>query len=477
MKSTGRGSFRGVPFLVYKEQRTRGGRRVVRREYPLRENGGADDLGRKLPEHTLTLSLVGDDAQAQRERLTQALNAPGPGELNHPDLGTLSVLVDNFESRYSVDNLRLVEFTLTVVPVADETAPTVATDTAGRLATLGNGTLDDIFNTLSEGWSLAEAGLSDVQALMDTVSEKVAALESAVNGVGILADISSFVASFTAMRGNLSSLLTTPARLAQAFKGIYQGLLRLPAYPQPDAPTAGTRTASTTAASTLPAGITPQRGASSSFAPSQTQWQIALQRQTLLQADRLDRVFKSQDSARDVDGLQADTRRNIQLLQNTVSLAATLIQVQIVSSLLTVSIEQTRIQQRRTAKPQTDTGRDMATTRLTVPGLESADDVTRISKQCADRLERGALTTSAQGHMRLAITLRAVRRALVDDLSRRGVALPGIKAVETTTTEPALVTLYRTAGDAQDYARFIRRNHLAHPLFVPGGTTVEIING
>ncbi|ENI9473360.1 DNA circularization N-terminal domain-containing protein, partial [Escherichia coli] len=34
----GRGSFRGVPFLIYQEQRERGGRNIVRREYPLRES-------------------------------------------------------------------------------------------------------------------------------------------------------------------------------------------------------------------------------------------------------------------------------------------------------------------------------------------------------------------------------------------------------------------------------------------------------
>ncbi|EQA4369170.1 DNA circularization N-terminal domain-containing protein, partial [Escherichia coli] len=48
----GRGAFRGVPFLVWREQRERGGRNIVRREYPLRETGGADDLGPKLTEFT-----------------------------------------------------------------------------------------------------------------------------------------------------------------------------------------------------------------------------------------------------------------------------------------------------------------------------------------------------------------------------------------------------------------------------------------
>ncbi|EID7195344.1 DNA circularization N-terminal domain-containing protein, partial [Salmonella enterica] len=38
MSLTGNGSFRNVPFLVYKEQRERGGRNIVKREYPLRES-------------------------------------------------------------------------------------------------------------------------------------------------------------------------------------------------------------------------------------------------------------------------------------------------------------------------------------------------------------------------------------------------------------------------------------------------------
>ncbi len=80
----GRGAFRGVPFLVWREQRERGGRNIVRREYPLRETGGADDLGPKLAEFTFSVLVMGDDVQTQRNRLRDALRAPGAGELLHP---------------------------------------------------------------------------------------------------------------------------------------------------------------------------------------------------------------------------------------------------------------------------------------------------------------------------------------------------------------------------------------------------------
>ncbi|EHK1554961.1 DNA circularization N-terminal domain-containing protein, partial [Escherichia coli] len=71
----GRGAFRGVPFLVWREQRERGGRNIVRREYPLRETGGADDLGPKLTEFTFSVLVMGDDVQTQRNRLRDALRA------------------------------------------------------------------------------------------------------------------------------------------------------------------------------------------------------------------------------------------------------------------------------------------------------------------------------------------------------------------------------------------------------------------
>lgn len=449
MKNTGQGRFRGVPFWVYKEQRSRGGRRVVRREYPLREHGGADDLGKKLPEHTFTLSLTGDDVQAQRVRLTQALNAPGPGELLHPDWGTLSVLVDNFESRYSVDNQRLVEFTVTVVPVADETAPTVAQDTAGVVNRQGDGTLASLFSTLADGW---QTSLHDAQVLMACVNEKANTLESALNGLGLLADMQSFIASFTALRGNIQGLITTPDRLALAFKGIFQGIQRLPAYPQPEKIKNRAR-----------APVSPQPG--------------ALQHQIVQLADRLDSALVRQDRQRAMQGLQPATRATVQLLQNTLRLAVAVVQVQMLSSLLTASLAAVSQNAPAQVLPHAASPAPRPLSDSGSVWLESTPDVVRVSQQVARRLDACALTTSALGYQTLALQVRALSRAFVADLSRRGVALPGLIQAAVTTTEPALVTLYRISGDARDTARFIRRNRLRHPLFVPGGERVEVLGG
>ncbi|EOD6656687.1 DNA circularization N-terminal domain-containing protein, partial [Salmonella enterica] len=185
MSLTGEGSFRNVPFLVYKEQRERGGRNIVKREYPLRESGGADDLGPKLPAFTFTVIVQGDDAQAQRKALRDALYAPGAGELIHPDYGTLNVLIDSFESRYNVSEQRVVEFTISATPQANDTAPQMQNDTAAMLATKAGGGLNSVFNTLADGWAVVSDNLHDLQAMADTVSGKIDALENTVSSVGI----------------------------------------------------------------------------------------------------------------------------------------------------------------------------------------------------------------------------------------------------------------------------------------------------
>lgn len=100
----------------------------------------------------------------------QALYAPELGELLHPDQGCsmcCRLLVEHFESRYSVDNQYLVEFTITVVPVVSS---------LGRQNTLAS-----LFSTLDDGWQIL---LYDAQALVACVNEKANTLESASTGLG-----------------------------------------------------------------------------------------------------------------------------------------------------------------------------------------------------------------------------------------------------------------------------------------------------
>ncbi|EHP7375621.1 DNA circularization protein [Salmonella enterica] len=472
MSLTGEGSFRNVPFLVYKEQRERGGRNIVKREYPLRESGGADDLGPKLPAFTFTVIVQGDDAQAQRKALRDALYAPGAGELIHPDYGTLNVLIDSFESRYNVSEQRVVEFTISATPQANDTAPQMQNDTAAMLATKAGGGLNSVFNTLADGWAVVSDNLHDLQAMADAVSGKIDALENTVSSVGIMQDISAFAASFSAMKGNITALITSPLRMAQQFAGVFSGLIALPSLPslsllggkkrprsggvrgtgQSSAPDAG-----------IAAGVTP---AGSLTTPDESvRSQGGTQLYQALSAFHDTLVI--QDRRRDLNGLTPAAQANIRLIQSVMQSAVILAQVQTAGELLTIAVAQS-------AMPA-DAGATTGTP-VTVPLLQSAADVQTVSHTLGQSLDAQVLAFSGQGYTRTALALREARLALVEDLTTRGIRLPGVSSVAIRTTEPALVTLYRATGDSTQWQRFVRRNGVVHPLFVPGGSVVEVIN-
>ncbi|ECI5749300.1 multidrug DMT transporter permease [Salmonella enterica subsp. enterica] len=454
MSLTGKGSFRNVPFLIYKEQRERGGRNIVKREYPLRESGGADDLGPKLPAFTFTVIVQGDDAQAQRKALRDALYAPGAGELIHPDYGTLNVLIDNFESRYNVSEQRVVEFTINATPQANDTAPDTQQDTATALTQKTGSGLNSVFNTLADGWSVVSDNLHDLQAMMDTVSEKIDALENAVSSVGIMQDISAFAASFSAMKGNITALITRPLRMAQQFAGVFSGLLALPSLPALSL-LGGNRHAGTASA---PSG--------SLSAPDEAvRSQGGTQLYQALSA--FHDTLTAQDRQRDLTGLTPAVQAGIRLLQTVMQSAVVLAQAQTAGHLLTVAV----------AQSATPAGAGTTTDApITVPLLQSADDVQTVSHTLGQSLDAQVLAFSGQGYTRTALALREARLALVEDFITRGVQLPGVSSVTVRTTEPALVTLYRTTGNSVQWQRFVRRNGVVNPLFVPGGSVVEVID-
>ncbi|EAQ0506345.1 DNA circularization protein [Salmonella enterica subsp. enterica serovar Kisarawe] len=459
MSLTGKGSFRNVPFLIYKEQRERGGRNIVKREYPLRESGGADDLGPKLPAFTFTVIVEGDDAQAQRKALRDALYAPGAGELIHPDYGTLNVLIDNFESRYNVSEQRVVEFTINATPQANDTAPDAQKDTATALTTKAGNGLNSIFNTLADGWAVVSDNLHDLQAMADTVSGKIDALENTVSSVGIMQDISNFAASFSAMKGNITALITSPLRMAQQFAGVFSGLIALPSLPSLSLlcdkkrnQSGGTYTGASPAGSLS----TPDEAVRSQGG-TQLYQALSAFHDTLV----------TQDRQRDLNSLTPAAQANIRLIQSVMQSAVVLAQVQTAASLLTTAV----------AQAATPAGTGATTdTPITVSLLQSAADVQAVSHMLGQSLDAQVLAFSGQGYTRTALALREARLALVEDLTTRGVQLPGVSSVAVRTTEPALVTLYRATGNSVQWQRFVRRNGVVHPLFIPGGSVVEVID-
>lgn len=115
------GSFRGVPFEVIEDQERESGRRTVLHELPGRDDPIAQDLGRAARRWQFTALVLGADYLSRRDRLIEAFEREGPGELVLPLYGSLRVAVDGpvriSESTAAGGSAR---FIVTVVAVEDE---------------------------------------------------------------------------------------------------------------------------------------------------------------------------------------------------------------------------------------------------------------------------------------------------------------------------------------------------------------------
>lgn len=107
-------SFRQVPFLVDSADRE-GGRRVVVHELVSRPIPIVEDLGIATKRHAISGYVVGDDVQAQRDRLIRALETPGTGTLIHPYLGSLSVSVESLRVLHTTREGRVARFGIVFV--------------------------------------------------------------------------------------------------------------------------------------------------------------------------------------------------------------------------------------------------------------------------------------------------------------------------------------------------------------------------
>ena len=85
-------SFRGVEFSIDGHESPLAGRRVQTHEYPGQDRPFTEDLGRRTKRYTFDAWVLGAEYMDQRDRLIEACDMPGPGELVHPYYGTRQVM-------------------------------------------------------------------------------------------------------------------------------------------------------------------------------------------------------------------------------------------------------------------------------------------------------------------------------------------------------------------------------------------------
>lgn len=102
-------SFRGVTFKVEVGGKS-GGRRVAPHEWPKREVGYAEDMGKRLKRFRVTGYVIGENYDELRDALEAALDKEGAGSLKLPTRDAVDAVCDHWDSFETRTRGRVCEF-------------------------------------------------------------------------------------------------------------------------------------------------------------------------------------------------------------------------------------------------------------------------------------------------------------------------------------------------------------------------------
>lgn len=199
-------SFRGVPFHVDRAT-VPVGRSVQLHEYPKKDEPLAEDMGRVSRVHKLTAFVVGEDAFARRNKLLEALEKGGAGDLVHPFLGRLKVVAGECEMSHDRREGGLVRFDLVFYPGQVQQFPAARANTGQQLG-----------KASASYWSQARSAYAQAMAAIDLGAVNVRALRGRLGGVfGLLSRHLGPLASLYGDAGALAdALLVAPGGLSSA---------------------------------------------------------------------------------------------------------------------------------------------------------------------------------------------------------------------------------------------------------------------
>ena len=221
---TSQGSFRGVAFVIDNDDLDFG-RRVVKHEFPLRDEVIAEDLGKKAREHSVTVFVIGDDYLDKRDALIAAIEKPGAGTLVHPYYGTLNVTVSSSRVRHSTREGGYCRFTLSFFITPPE--PVLqSVDTQSAVKSSVAESLAQSINDFGSNFDMLGAANDLVQGVVDDVSDVMSSVDSVVSGV--TSNITNLItapfdmgAAITGAFSSVRTALKTPLNALQVYRGLF----------------------------------------------------------------------------------------------------------------------------------------------------------------------------------------------------------------------------------------------------------------
>lgn len=398
-------SFRGISFLV-PQASVPVGMKGPLHEFPQRDTPFFEQMGKQAQVHKVTAWVVGDDCFERRDKLLEALQTAGPGELVHPWLGRLQVKVGECDMSHERTQGGMVVFELTFYPDMPLKSPSAKVNTQQQVVKSSN--------------SLLDASLTRYQSSMATVNQArlgLLQMRNSLSGVyGVIQQqFAPFVNTFSTLTGFAQSLMNAPGALSGLFSSYFSGF----------------------SGGNFFGGSGSGGGYRAAVASTTQQSQAVSTIDTVSPLGGRDTAVAAQTAAN--------------LVQDSL-----LVQIGLIVSEMPVT-------QQPVLLGATPSVEQQALQPLVRPEVPVADDVLELR----DTLNEAIYTASLKADPAHYLVLNHHRLVLIRHLT--AVAASGVRLVDVTPPETlsVLVLAYRRFGDATRADEVVQRNRIRHPGFVP----------
>lgn len=221
-------SFRGVPFYIDSHD-ARTGRKVVRHEYPMRDDAFVEDLGRRGRSFILNAYVLGPDYFADRDRLIDACEEGGPGTLVHPYLGEKQVAVGDLSVTENVDEGGIVRFTIEFLETAEKALePRASVDTASAVISAADSAIASVRDAFTTAYRIVSEPQFALDSLADLLGENGAFIRSTVEpALATAEDVADLVRETASLVENTSLLVRNPEILVDSVLDVFSAIRSL----------------------------------------------------------------------------------------------------------------------------------------------------------------------------------------------------------------------------------------------------------
>jgi len=220
-------SFRGVEFGV-KEAELSTGRRTAKHEFPGKDIGYTEDLGRKLRGFPLQGFVIGSNYMLLRDRLISACEKSGSGQLIHPYLGTKEVVCLDCKVREVDHDGGMAIFSLVFDEAGELVYPAATSDALSQLSAAADDVQSAaaaVLEAIYDVGGLVGAAIAAVQDKLNSVTDVIDSAVMAAKAVYRITASTAF--ALKNMKAQILNAIAAPSQIAEilnsaldTFKGL-----------------------------------------------------------------------------------------------------------------------------------------------------------------------------------------------------------------------------------------------------------------